>query len=93
MNRSIQLRAVGIVLSSGGILGCLYVLARALSRNTDPFAIGAGFVLFLVAIAILHDSGLKTTTIAISVSVMTALIGICLLVLWLSIRSWAGPTW
>ena len=90
---SIQPRAVGIVLSSGGILGCLYVLERAVSRDTDPFAIGAGSVLFLVAIAILHDSGVKTMTIAISVAVIPVLVGVYLLVIWLSLRNWEGPAW
>ena len=90
---SIQPRAVGTVVGLGGILGCLYVLERAVSRDTDPFAIGAGFVLFIVAIAILHDSGLKTMTIAISLAVIPVLIGVYLLVIWLSLRNWDGPTW
>ncbi len=90
---SIQPSTVGTVLGAGGILGCLYVLARAVSRDTDPFAIGAGSVLFITGIAILHDSRLKTRTIAISIAVIAVPIGLYLLVFWLSLRNWDGPSW
>jgi hypothetical protein len=69
------------------------VLERAVSRDTDPFAIGAGSFLLLVASVILHDTGMRTKTIVIGVVALPVLTGVYVLLLWLSLRSWDGPAW
>jgi hypothetical protein len=83
-------RTIGSVLGSSGIAGSLLVLNVGLVRG-EPLAIAASGVLLLVSIAILHDTGAKVMALAIIMASTPVLVGLYLLLLWLSLRNWEGP--
>ena len=93
MSSGSEHRRLAIVLSSGALLGSMSVCSLQLLRAPSPLQFAAGAALMTFAIAVLHDGGVKPRTIAIAVGVIPALLGLYLLIAWLSLRNWDGPEW
>jgi len=89
---AIRPRPIAIVLSSGATLGSLYVFNLWLLRGANHLALVAAAVLVLFAAAILHDTGVKAKAITITVGTVAVLVGLYVLVLWVSLRNWK-PEW
>jgi mannose/fructose/N-acetylgalactosamine-specific phosphotransferase system component IIC len=79
-------------LGTGGVLGGVYAFFVWLVRGGSSLAPVAAATLVAAALVILHDSGVRTRRILISVAITAALAGLYVLILWLSLRNWQ-PEW
>ena len=86
-------RGLAIALSSAAIFGSLYLFIAGFQRGPHPVALIAATVCVAAAAVILHRSGMKPRTIAIAVGAVPMLLGLYVLLLWLSLRNWDGPRW
>ena len=91
MRRS-GIRVTARALSSGAILGGVYVFYVWLVDGGSPLAPVAAAALVTAALVVLRDSGARTRRIVIVVGVTAALAGVYVLILWLSLRNWQ-PEW